>query len=375
MPRVVSQAEWQRRAAAIGLEWLEDVKAARIPTSVRCLACGREWVTKPDYVNAGNGCQACFDARRGQSLRVPQAVWDERAAVVGIRWTGEVRTSGTPTPAHCLMCGHDFTPFPTNVQKGQGCPNCDLIKRPELCPKSQQEWEARAAAVGVELLDEVRNAATKVRVRCRTCGHTWDVQPAVIARGHGCRKCGQERTAAARRKPQSYWVAAAAALGLEWLDPVEGALTPTRARCMTCGTIFAPWPSGVARGHGCPTCAQYGFTVADPSVVYLLTIPDLAILKVGVANTPSDRLDKHRRRGWEVLNTWATDDGEYALSIEAAVLAWWAERGAVFCERHEVPAGDGFTESVHAGRVDVPGTLAVIEGLIAERKTPRLPGG
>jgi hypothetical protein len=39
--------------------------------------------------------------------------------------------------------------------------------------------------------------------------------------------------------------------------------------------------------------------------------------------------------------------------------------GAVFCEGDNVPAVDGWTESVHVGRVDVPNTLAFIEGLAA----------
>ena len=45
------------------------------------------------------------------------------------------------------------------------------------------------------------------------------------------------------------------------------------------------------------------------------------------------------------------------------VVGWWEDQGAVFCERYDVPAGDGFTECVHVGRVDTAGTVAFIEEL------------
>jgi hypothetical protein len=38
-------------------------------------------------------------------------------------------------------------------------------------------------------------------------------------------------------------------------------------------------------------------------------------------------------------------------------------RGSAQCDREDVPAGDGFTETVWVGTVDVPGTLTRIEGL------------
>jgi len=123
----------------------------------------------------------------------------------------------------------------------------------------------------------------------------------------------------------------------------------------------------VQRGQGCPQCAIYGFDPADPSVVYLIAIPDRAIMKIGVMNTGGDRISKHRSRGWEVVRIWRTDDGHQALAIETAVLLWWRGQGAAFCQRHEAPAGDGFTESVHVGRVDAPRTKTCVEGLVATR--------
>lgn len=85
-------------------------------------------------------------------------------------------------------------------------------------------------------------------------------------------------------------------------------------------------------------------------------------MKVGVANGRG-RLDRHRKRGWTVMGTWKCSTGSEALACEGAVLAYWEEAGAVACEPDEVPRGDGFTESVHRGRVDVLASLAMIQAL------------
>lgn len=95
-------------------------------------------------------------------------------------------------------------------------------------------------------------------------------------------------------------------------------------------------------------------------------------MKVGVTAEHGVRLERHRGRGWEVVKTWPLDDGQAALDLETAVLGWWRGRGALFCERGEVPAGDGFTECVHVGQVDVPETVAYIEALLTAPPDPEL---
>jgi len=124
-------------------------------------------------------------------------------------------------------------------------------------------------------------------------------------------------------------------------------------------------------GQGCPRCAVYEFDPADPSALYLIAIADRAVMKIGVMNAGGDRISRHRSRGWELVRSWPTDDGHQALALETAVLSWWRAQGAVSCQRHEVPSGDGFTESVHVGRVDAPGAAAYIEELHAERRPSR----
>ncbi len=115
----ITQDEWDRRADAVGLEWLDLVKNNRTPTAVRCLTCAHTWSPWPTGVTSGHGCPRCAG-----SAPLSQNVWDRRAAAVGIEWLEPVKASHTPTSARCLTCGHECLPRPANVQQGHGCPRC-----------------------------------------------------------------------------------------------------------------------------------------------------------------------------------------------------------------------------------------------------------
>ncbi len=195
--------------------------------------------------------------------------------------------------------------------------------------------------------------------RCLTCGYEWKVVPASIYVGTGCPRC------AGRTVTWAEWDARAAAVGIEWLGEISNSTTKVPARCLGCGYEWQVASDKVQGGQGCPQCAVYGFDPADPSIVYLIAIPDQGIMTIGVLNAGGDRIAKHRSRGWELVRTWATDDGHQALDLGAAVLSWWRDQGATFATRDEVPAGDGFTESVHVGVVDITSTMAYVERLRA----------
>src|SRR5271166_2778076 len=55
----VSQAEWDRRAAAAGIAWEAPVANGHTKTPARCVACGARWSVWPKMVREGRGCPAC----------------------------------------------------------------------------------------------------------------------------------------------------------------------------------------------------------------------------------------------------------------------------------------------------------------------------
>jgi predicted nucleic acid-binding Zn-ribbon protein len=126
----ITPEEWDRCAAAVGIEWIEPVKSGNTATHARCLACGREWEAWPSNVRAGHGCKVCGGRRASEKAweirgRKPQDAWDAEAAAVGIEWESDVTNGGkVKTAARCLSCGYRWEILPSAVHQDEGCPNC-----------------------------------------------------------------------------------------------------------------------------------------------------------------------------------------------------------------------------------------------------------
>lgn len=76
-------------------------------------------------------------------------------------------------------------------------------------------------------------------------------------------------------------------------------------------------------GNGCPECAEYGFKLDKPSVVYFLRHHHLNARKVGITNTHNryDRVAAFKFNGWTVVKKWPME-GRTARAIESLALAW-----------------------------------------------------
>jgi hypothetical protein len=360
--RRLPREEWDRRAAAVDVEWVGDEPVlAYLPHAARCTRCGYEWDVSPDHVRGGQGCPPCaFGAPRGP--RITAQDWDRRAAAVDLEWVGdEPILSTTKHAVRCLVCGHEWDVKPSHVMDGQGCRSCS-----GRAPLTREEWDQRAAAVDTEWLGSGPiQSNIKRAIRCLKCGHEWNVWPGSVASGAGCQPCGQIAT----RVPREEWNRRAAAVDIEWVGD-EPILSTTKhaVRCLTCQHEWRVLPDSVAAGHGCSGCAKSGFDLVAPATVYLIRHDAGPFVKVGITGAdPIIRLAAHGRRGWEILGTWPIPVGRDAALIESRVVEWWQERGATRCTRDEVPNGDGWTEAVHIGpAADEPSTIAYIEELVAE---------
>ena len=348
----VTQDEWDERAEAAGVAWLSPVANKRNPTPARCLACGHEWAPWPDGIARGHGCPRC------SGLLVTQEEWEQRAAARNVRWREPVRRGDEPTPAECRTCGYEWSARPSGIAAGRGCPRCG-----GTLPITPDEYDRRAAAVGIRWLDTPQSVTTRTPAVCLTCDYEWDALPDTVTQGGGCPRCGGRL-----RITQEEWDARAALVNVEWLDDVPNADTRTLARCTTCDHEWMASPDSIRNGSACPACATHGFDITAPADLYLVARGVGHLMKVGIAGYGTRRVALHEGRGWSKLGSWRFPVGLQAAEAERAVLAWWRERGATFAVRDAVPFGDGYTEAVHIGRVDVPDTLEFIAGLLARQQ-------
>jgi len=194
MPLPVPQAVWRERAAKVNIELLADVVDSMTNVDARCLTCGRRWDAVPRHIREGRSCRVCTNRAMASRKRLPQSVWQERAAKMHIEFLEEVLTSQTSTLARCTSCGNVWRVKPDNVSAGHGCPRCD-ITNPSV-------WGERIARIGAHWIDQPTDATTKCRAQCDACGNVWWVRPCDVYSGSGCPPCaasGFDPVAPARR--------------------------------------------------------------------------------------------------------------------------------------------------------------------------------
>ncbi|GAA0553571.1 hypothetical protein GCM10009546_14550 [Actinomadura livida] len=110
--------------------------------------------------------------------------------------------------------------------------------------------------------------------------------------------------------------------GAEPCEAFPGYNLPWPCTCLTCGNAIAPRYGNVRnRGRACRICAGWP-DLAAPALVYVVIHHGLGAVKVGVTSLEArtDRIDSHRRRGWDVVNTVKTPTGSIAYQIENEVI-------------------------------------------------------
>ena len=108
------------------------------------------------------------------------------------------------------------------------------------------------------------------------------------------------------------------------------------------------WKTAVAHrsgGNGCPSCAKSGFDPNQPGFLYLIDHFELQMFQIGISNFPENRLDNHKRRGWEVLEIRGPMDGHLTQKLETDCLHALEKRGAILGHRAGIEKFDGYTEA------------------------------
>ena len=83
-----------------------------------------------------------------------------------------------------------------------------------------------------------------------------------------------------------------------------------------------------ASGIGCPTCSKTGFDPNKDGYLYFLVHSEWEMFQIGITNVPDDRLNRHRKLGWEVLELRGPMDGHLTQQWETAILRMLKARGA-----------------------------------------------
>jgi recombinational DNA repair protein (RecF pathway) len=258
----------------------------------------------------------------------------------------------------CMACGRETAPTLGSVRSGHtACAHCA-----GKAPIDPDEAIAQMRAAGLEPLVPYTDTQEPWRAVCAACGHEVSPRLASIRGGRsGCAYCAGSALTDLRVA-----VAEMRAAGVEPLEPYANVDEPWRSRCLTCAHEVSPTLASIRAGQGgCRYCAEYGFQHDKPGTLYLIRHTERHALKVGITNDTTQRLLRHERLGWSLVDLWFFDVGADAFDAEQTVLDAWDEyEYAVAAE--DMPHG-GHTETVSLDDVSEAEAVALIEAATALR--------
>ena len=103
--------------------------------------------------------------------------------------------------------------------------------------------------------------------------------------------------------------------------------------------------SRTSTGTGCPSCAKYGFTPDLEGYIYFLEHAKWGMFQIGITNNLDDRLQDHRKLGWDFIEVRGPMDGHLTQQWETAILRMLKAKGADLSNSKIAGKFDGYSEA------------------------------
>ena len=166
----------------------------------------------------------------------------------------------------CTKDGHGvFTQRPSKHFRGQGCPDCGIIKRVNSTRKNTEQFIEESKLVHEDeynySLVRYVDDSTKVKIICKKDGHGVFTQtPSNHLRGQGCPDCGIIKSNFTRTKSTGYFIKQSKEVhpdknyGYEKVIYVES----NKKVIIVCPIHgdFSKTPKNHLKGQGCPICGD-----------------------------------------------------------------------------------------------------------------------
>lgn len=187
MPKKKTHSEFladfgRLNAHADNLEIESEYQGSKAPVDVRCLRCGHKWMTMPGTLLQGCGCPRCGEKQLRRKKTYTDEKFLEKLAKVNPEAEPlmEYTKGSSYIDVRCKRCGTIWSSKGYNLLQGKGCPHCGAIRgarnnQGKTGVKTREQFSAELAEASpdIEVLGDYVNVHTKIKVRCRVCGHVW----------------------------------------------------------------------------------------------------------------------------------------------------------------------------------------------------------
>lgn len=310
---------------------------------------GHRWVASVNGRSQGKGCAVCA----GQKVLVgfnDLATKFPEVAKQAYGWDPSTVTAGcTKKSTNQWKCdlGHIWKATVSLRTSGSGCPVCagqkvwsgfnDLATtHPEIAIQAYG-WDPSTVMAGSD----------KVLPWQCGLGHVWKVRAAGRKKGSQCPIClGQKVLIGFNDLATTHPLIAKEAY--KW-DPQTLTAGSGLKREFICENKHI-WKTTI--GHrtesnatGCPTCAKTGFSPGEKGYLYFLSHPLWDMYQIGITNIPEDRINRHKKLGWDLLEIRGPMDGHLTQKWETGILRMLKAKGADLSNSKIAGKFDGYSEA------------------------------
>ena len=261
--------------------------------------------------------------------------WDPKTLVAG---------SGKRLEWKCSE-GHLWTSSVANRTQGNNCPFCgnqQILKgfndlsttHPELA-KQAHGWDPTSVIAGTH---------KKLEWKCSE-GHLWVTSGHSRTANSGCPVCSNFQVLKGFNDlATTHPALAKEAHGWDPSSVIAGSVKKFQWKCSE-GHVWKASGHNRSRGRNCPSCSSSGFDPNENGYLYFLIQPIWEIYQIGITNSPEDRLERHKKNGFQVLDLRGPIDGHTAQELETAMLRFLKSQKADLSPEHVAGKFDGYSES------------------------------
>ena len=306
---------------------------------------GHTWNTAVKHRSSGSGCAIC-SGRKVLAGYNDLGTLNPELAKQAHGWDAKTVTPGSEKRREWICnYGHIWSSTIYARTYGSNCPFCtgrkvlqgfnDLATvEPELA-KQAHGWDART----------VTRSANLQKMWACDLGHIWSAVVASRSSGNGCPFCSGNQVLQGFNDLAT--VERELAKQAHGWDPTTVSRGSKQIKTWICdiGHIWIAAVVDRVNGNNCPTCSHSGYDPNSDGYLYFLEHPIWEMLQIGITNFLDDRLGKHKRSGWEVLELRGPMDGHLTQQWETAMLRMLKAKGADLSNGKIAGKFDGYSEA------------------------------
>ena len=209
----------------------------------------------------------------------------------GYELLSEYKSAKTKVKIRCNN-DHEYKVRPDDFKSGKRCPICA-----GLCPiQAKKEFKELVESVEYELLEEYKNAITKVKLRCKN-GHEYSVLPNSFKRGNRCPVCSGLCPIQAKEQFLDLLIEQER---YELLSEYKDIKTKVKIRCDK-GHEYSVTPNSFQQGHRCSKCVGQCSIQAKEQFLELLVKDGYELLSEYIDTKVKVKLKCPNDHEWDVI--------------------------------------------------------------------------